>query len=69
MFIRSWACFKAKSSNKKCMSSNIDETNGIDSSQALYAAHNFGRRDNELAVRKMQLLHQFWHDCYVLWLV
>ena len=41
--IRALAFLKADSSNKKFMCSNIDETNGVNSSQALHWTPNFAR--------------------------
>ena len=41
--IRALAFLEADSSNKKFMCSDIDETNGVDSSQALYWTPNFAR--------------------------
>ena len=43
--MQSLACFEAKSINEKCVYSNVDETNGVIVSQALYWTHNFGCQD------------------------
>ena len=50
----SLACLKAKSSTAKCMYSISYETNGVIASRSLQQTHKFGRRDIEIALRKMQ---------------
>ena len=51
--MRSLACIKAKSINKKFMYSSTYETTGLVASMSSHLTQNFGRRDIKLSLRKM----------------